>query len=91
MGNEKIVSGCVFKVLFQIDCESKEILSNVIVGKERCHSGDCNLSAVSKSHPPKKEIKRDWKCRSIYSQESYVLAALEENMNKNVMKGMSGS
>lgn len=36
MGNEKMVSGCVFKVLFQLDCESKEILSNGIVGKERC-------------------------------------------------------
>lgn len=33
MGNEKMVSGCVFKVLFQLDCESKEILSNGIVGK----------------------------------------------------------
>lgn len=38
-----------------------------------------------------KEIKRDWKCRSIYSQESYFLAALEENMNKNVKKGTLGS
>lgn len=29
--------------------------------------------------------------RSIYSQESYFLAALEENMNKDVKKRMSGS
>lgn len=63
IGNEKMVSGCVFKVLFQLDCESKEMLSSGSVGKERCHSGDCNLLAVSESHPLKKEIKRDWKCK----------------------------
>lgn len=78
MGNKKMVSGCVFKVLFQLYCESKEILSSGTVGKERCHSGGCNLLAVYESHPLKKEIKRDWKCKEYLFSGELLFSCIRE-------------
>lgn len=87
-----MVSGSVFKVLFLLGCDSKETLSTGTVGEEKCYSRDCNLLTIPQSHPLEKEIfKKRLEVQGAFSAKSHFLAALEENRNKDVKKGMSGS
>lgn len=54
-----MVSGYIVKVLFQLGCESKEILSSGTVGEERCYSRNYNLLTASESHPLEKERQKE--------------------------------